>query len=637
MPTSVLMSLGTRALSAAYAQLNTIGNNIANANTPGYSRQQTIQVTSEGQFTGSGYFGRGVTVQTVTRATNIFLTQQVVATRATAAAEGVRRDMLAQLEQIFGSGSAGLGHSATQLFNSFADLAVAPADLSARQAVLARAEDLASMTRSTSGQLDMLQANVRNDVENSVRVVNTLAQQVAALNQRIAAAQNSGHTPNDLLDARDQLVAQLSEKVEIHSIAASDGSLSLFIAGGQSLVLGGQANRLIALRDDYDPSRVALGISVAGQQTPLGANAIGGGTLAGLMAFQNDDLVEARTRLGQLSAGLAGAFNAQQAFGIDLGGVTGAPMFATGNPVAQPARTNAAVGPVFLATVSLAITDASALRASEYRMDNDPANPGQYRITRLSDQQVFSAVSSGDVIDGFSITVGAPPPAAGDRFLLQPSSGAADGMTMVLGNPRGIAAAAPVTVVGAAANTGTAAVARLAIVAAPAAAYQALSLRFTDAIGGYDIVDAGNTVLSSGTWSAGTPIAHNGFELSLEGRPDLGDRFTIAPTVYPAASNGNALAFDNLASGALIDGQTATDAYAQLLSEVGVRVQGAEIAASNSGAVAARASEALTGEVGVNLDEEAAKLIQYQQAYQAAARMLQTAQTVLDTLLDLGR
>lgn len=636
MGSSLLMSIGTRALGAAYQQLNTIGNNIANANTPGYSRQQTIQVTSEGQYTGSGYFGRGVTVQTVTRATNIFLTQQAAAARAGAAADGVRRDMLAQLEQVFGRTAAGLGHAATQLFNAFSDLAAAPADMSARQSVLARAEDIASMTRAYSAQLDMVQANVRNDVDNGVREVNTLAQQVAALNQGIARASVSGHTPNDLLDARDELIRQISERIEVQTIGASDGSVGLFIAGGQNLVLGNQANQLLALRDEYDPFRVQLGIAVAGQQTPLAASAAGGGTLAGLLTFQAVDLAEARNRLGQLTAALAGAANAQQSFGIDLSGGSGAPMFEFAPPVALPARTNAAAGGVFVADVTLAITDASALKASEYRMDNDPANPGQYRITRLSDQQVFSGVSGGDVIDGFSITVGVPAPQPGDRFLLRPSGGAAAGMAMVLGNPAGVAAGSPITAVAALANTGSASVASLSIVGAPAGAYQALSVRFTSASGDYDIVDAGNTVLSSGTWSAGTPIAWDGFELALNGRPANGDAFAITPTVYPAASNGNALAFDRLASRRLVDGQTYTDAYAQVLSDMGARTLGASLAADTSSAVAARASEALAGAVGVNLDEEAAKLIQYQQAYQAAAKVLQTAQSVMDTLLQLG-
>lgn len=634
---SSLMALGTRAMFAAYAQLNTVSHNIANANTPGYSRQQTVQTTAEGQFTGSGFMGRGVTVQTVTRASNMFLTQQVQAARAEASATGVRRDMLQQLEQVFGSGAQGLGNATVQLLGAFSDLAAAPSDLSARQAVLARAEDLASMARSYSSQLDMVQANVRTDIENAASEVNTLASQVAMLNSRIANALATGHSPNDLLDQRDQLIGEISQHIEVHTIGASDGSTSVFIAGGQSLVLGQTANKLVVSDDDYDITRAALKVSVAGQETPLNSTALGSGALAGLLAFQNEDLVDTRNRLGQLAASLAVTMNTQQSFGIDLSGSSGAPLFTYTAPEALPASTNAKAAGSFIASVGLAITDPTALKASEYEMKADPANAGKYLITRRSDGQTFSNVASGDVVDGFSITVSPPLPAANDRFLLRPSSMAASGLGLALQNPRAIAAGSPVTAVAATTNTGTASVSSLNVVAAPTVPYASLSLNFVNATGGYQLVATGPTVVASGTWSAGTPITYNGLELRLTGQPANGDSYTLAPTAYPTASNGNALAFDALASRQLVDGQTLTDAYAQLLSEVGVRVQGAETAADTAGAVSARASKALEAETGVNLDEEAAKLIQYQQSYQAAAKLLQTAQTVMDTLLQLGR
>jgi flagellar hook-associated protein 1 FlgK len=377
---------------------------------------------------------------------------------------------------------------------------------------------------------------------------------------------------------------------------------------------------------------------VSGQVTPLSAKDLGGGSLSGLLEFQNSDLVDARNRLGQLMAGLASAANTQQSFGIDLSGAQGTDLFTLGKSVALPATSNASAGGVPLATVTVQLVDAKALKPSEYTMEDDPNNPGAYRVTRLADAPptVFSNVQPGDVIDGFSFSLGAPPPSAGDRFLLQPSSAAANGMEVALSNPRSVAAASPLTAVAALANTGTASVGSLMIVAAKTAPYQQMTVHFTDANGGYELLDSGGAQLATGTWSPQTPIAYNGFELRLEGQPALDDKFNIDLTAYPAGNNGNALAFDNLANRNLVDGQSVTDAYALLLSDVGVRVQGAISAADTSSAVSTRASEALTSEVGVNLDEEAAKLIQFQQAYQAAAKMLQTAQTIMDTLLQLG-
>jgi flagellar hook-associated protein 1 len=635
---SMLMQLGTRAMFAAYAQLQTTGQNIANANTAGYSRQQVILGTTEGQYTGSGFFGRGVTVQSVTRASNMFLTTQAAATKAEAASDEARLGMLRQLEQVFGIGEGGVGYAATRMFNAFADLAAAPADLSARQAVLARAEDFASLARSSSDQLEMLQSNVFNDVRNSVADVNQMASEVASLNAKIVGALATNHTPNDLMDARDRLISSISEKIEVQTINASDGSISVFIGGGQSLVLGGISNKLVARQDEFDPARVGIGISVSGFITPVPDEQLGAGSMSGLIAFQNEDLADARNRLGQIVASLGTTMNLQQSFGIDLAGVTGSDLFTLGAPQSLAHADNArdALG-VPVGSVDLAIVDPTALQASEYVFQEDPAAPGTYKATRLSDGYVHTGlVGGGEVIDGFSVTFGAPPPQAGDRFLFKPVSTAARNLVTAITNPRGIAAGSPLQASTPAANTGTMSIGSFDIVAAPTAAYQAMTVQFTSATGDYDIVDSGGGVLASGTWDSSGPIQYNGFSLTLKGVPANGDTVAIRLTTLPASSNGNALSFDSLAERWLINGQTVADAYAETLSSVGVRVQGMVAAASTSATVAQRTEEALTSEVGVNLDEEAARLIQYQQAYQAAARMLQTAQQVMDTLIQLG-
>jgi flagellar hook-associated protein 1 FlgK len=628
---SMLMQLGTRAMFAAYAQLQTTGQNISNANTPGYSRQQVSLGTAAGQYTGAGFFGRGVTVESVTRATNMFLTAQVAATRSVAASDAARLGMLQQLERVFNIGQGGLGFAATSLFNAFADLAAAPADLSARQAVLARAEDFASLARSNSDQIEMLQANVVNDVRNSVQDVNAMAAQVANLNSQIVSALATSHTPNDLMDARDSLIAKIGEKLEVQTINSSDGSVSVFVGGGQSLVLGGQSNDLVARRDPMDPARVALSIQVPGFETPLVESQLGAGSIAGLIEFQNKDLTDARNRLGQLVASLGAVMNQQQSFGIDLAGQPGGPLFTMGAPVAVPRSTNGAPA----GQVDLAVTDPSVLKASEYLLEEDLSAPGTWVATRLSDGFRHTGLTGGgEVIDGFSVTFSAPP-LAGDKFLLKPVSTAAMNTATAITNPRGIAAASPLQASAPAANTGTMSIGTLDIVASPTVAYGPLTVQFTSATGDYDILDGGVPV-ASGTWDGSAPIQYNGFSLSLKGVPALNDTVAINPTTVPAASNGNALSFDGLASRLLIDGQTVTDAYAETLSSVGVRVQGMTAAAETSANVAQRTEEALTSEVGVNLDEEAARLIQYQQAYQAAAKMLQTAQQVMDTLISLG-
>jgi len=644
-----LLNLGSRAMFANYAALQTIGHNIANANTAGYSRQQVELATSGGQFSGAGFFGQGVDVRSVTRSHDAFLQREATVSRAEAARDTARLDQLQRLENVFPTGESGLGYAAGQLFNAFVDVANRPQDAAAREVVLARAEELATRFQAADEQIDTLQAGVQDDVRNSVATVNGLAQRVAQLNAQISATRGGGQPPNDLLDQRDEYVRQIAEHVQITTIAADDGSLGLFIGGGQRLVLGSSALPLKAVPDSFDPQRVRIAITEQGGDRLLPTDTLRAGRIGGLLQFQDEDLTDARALLGQLASAVAGAVNGQQAYGLDLRNPpgAGAALFATGGPVALPASTNARnAGGGFIGTVSLAVVDAAQLQASDYELAPDATTPGNYTVTRLSDGLVRS-VASGSTLDGFSFTVGAPAPAATDRFLLQPASQAAGGMRRTLDRAAGIAAASPVTATVGVANTGTASIASLNVASSALNPALTANVSFTNNAGAYnwELRDASNTLVSSGTgtWTAGTPIALNGFELRLNGVPQTADTLQVRPTPYPEGNNGNALSLlalrdlDVVGRVGATPGASVSSAYAQAMADIGVRVQSAKSAQGISRAVADNAESVRAGESGVNLDEEAARLLQFQQGYQAAAKILQSAQTVFDTLLNLGR
>lgn len=644
-----LLSLGARAMFANYASLQTVGHNISNANTPGYSRQQVELATAGGQSSGAGFLGRGVDVATVTRSHNAFLDREASLSRSEASRDTTRLEQLQRLEQVFPTGEAGLGHASGQLFNAFVDVANRPQDASAREVVLSRAQELAARFQAAHQQLDSIQNGVTADLKVSVATINSLAERIAQVNDKIASSQGNGHTSNDLLDQRELLVRELSDHVQITTIAADDGTLGVFIGGGQRLVLGATSLQLKAVPDTFDPSRVRLAITESGGDRLLPPDTLQAGKVGGLLRFQDDDIPDARALLGQLASAVAFAVNAQQAYGLDLGTPpgAGAPLFATTPPQALPASTNARdASGNFLSSVSVAIADAAQLQASDYELQADLANPGQYLVTRQSDGLVRS-VADGATLDGFTLTMGASPPAGGDRFLLKPVSAAAGGMNRVLADPKGIAAASPVTATTGSANTGTATVATLTVVSAALDPTLSANISFTDNAGAYDweLRDAANNVVSngSGTWTPGAPIALNGFELRLAGLPRTGDTLAVEPTAYPSGNNGNALSLlalrdmDMVGRVGAAAGDTATGAYAQAMANIGVRVQSAKAASNISTAVATNAESARAGETGVNLDEEAARLLQYQQGYQAAAKVLQVAQSVFDTLLSLAR
>ena len=441
MSISSLLNIGSRAMNASYAQLTVTGNNIANANTAGYSRQSVELETAFSQQTGNGFFGKGVNIATVTRAHSDFLIREAALAGSIAAGDAARSSQLSQLENVFRLGEAGLGYAAQQMFNAFVDVASRPQDSSARQTVLARIGELAARFTSASGQLDALQGGVTDQLKSAVGSINSLTTQIADLNRRIANVKGTGHEPNELLDQRDRAIGELSKLVQVTTLAADDGTVGVFLGGGQKLVLGGNATPLVTVADPFDPSKVQIGVSEGGVARAFPDGFIASGSVAGLLRFQNHDLADARGLLGQLAAAITGQLNAQQALGLDLGtpSAFGGPLLAIGAPAVAPSSNNAMAGGVPVASyingsgvrvssVSISTVDSRMLQPSDYELMADPALPaGQYRLTRLSDGTTRT-VTNGDVVDGFRIDIAAPPPAPRDRFLLQPVSTAARDM-----------------------------------------------------------------------------------------------------------------------------------------------------------------------------------------------------------------
>jgi flagellar hook-associated protein 1 FlgK len=305
------MSIGVRAMNANYVGLQTSGHNIANAGVEGYTRQQVDLQTALGQFTGGGFFGKGVDVKTITRVYDQFLTREAMTSRAQASFDTARLDRLQQLEAVFAGGDDGIGQSAGALLNAMVDLASHPQDLASRNVVLGRAGELAARFSTAAAQLDDIQSGVTQELGAMVAQVNEIARQIASVNDRIAIAQGTGHTPNDLLDQRDRLLSDLSSHVQITTVAADDGSVSVFVGGGQRLVLGGQASQLQVAADPYDASRVALGIQDGASVRPLSAALVGGGSIGGTCPGIHDVRLDGIESGSHLNHGLGTACNAE--------------------------------------------------------------------------------------------------------------------------------------------------------------------------------------------------------------------------------------------------------------------------------------------------------------------------------------
>ncbi len=639
---SSLMSVGTTAMFASYSALQTASNNIANANTTGYSRQSVVLADAPSQYTGGGYVGSGVDVTNITRSYDKYLTLQELSTASTSSSDSARLDKLTQLETVFPIGDAGVGSASGKLLNAFVDVSNNPSDSSARQVVISQAQELASRFNAAGAQLTSLQIGTSQDIAAGVASVNSQAQQVAALNQQISGLQGTGQSPNQLLDQRDQLVKQISQSISVTSVQADDGSVGLFVGGGQTLVLGSTASTMKAVPDTFDPSHLQLAMAEGSSNRLIPPQSLSGGSLAGLLKFQNQDLPAANDLLGQMATAIGGAVNSQQALGLDLGqpASAGAKIFDVGSPRVLSASTNTGN-----AAISVAVTSPSQVQASDYALSFDGSN---YSLTRQSDNTTVAgspfspaSLAAGVQVDGFTMTLTGGSPNAGDRFQLQPVSTASQSIQSVLSDTNGIAAASPFTGSTGVNNTGTASIASLTAASPTYDRSLSTSITFTSGTGDYSWSMSDGTS-GTGTWTPTQPIALNGWNLNLDGAPRSGDTVQVNPTVSVSSNNGNALAFSNLGDAATVGvsatspGATITDAYASALANIGVRVQGGKTASGISSSAATAAASAKTNSSGVNLDEEAAKLIQYQQSYQAAAKILQIAQTIFTSMLQMA-
>ncbi len=621
-----LLNVGARALLANQIALQTTGNNIANANTVGYSRQTAVMSQVPGQYTGSGYIGKGVEVSTIERAHSDFLTTQAAQAASVSSMDSTRANQLSSLEDIFTGGASGLGASVTDMLNSLSDVASTPTDITARNVVLTRADEMAARFRDAQSRLDDLQQGVKSQLGNAVTTIKSLATRVAALNQQIARSQGSGQAPNDLLDQRDQAMRDLNHQVQTTTVAADDGTMSVFI-GSQPLVLGSSAAPL-SLTTGADGTQ-ALTLTRANASSTIQGETLGGGAVAGLLRFQNTDLAEARNLLGRMATTITSAVNAQHKLGVDLDGNAGGNFF---QPIAVPDAVPATAN-TGNATVGATVTDPSALAASSYQLNFGAG--GSLQVTRLSDGKISNFTGPLPVqVDGLTIAVGTGTANAGDSFTLKPYAAAAGQVATAITSPRALAAASPIEARAGTTNTGNVTVSALAPAKADANMTGTVTLTF-NAAGTFDVAGTGTGNPTGVAYTAGQPISFNGWNLTLKGTPKPGDTITVqaATPGYSNLNAGNATAMLGLRDATVFDGAPLSDGYASLMATVGVRSQSAQYAAGISNSIATNLETSRTSVAGVNLDEEAANLLKYQQAYQASAKMIQIAQSIFDTLL----
>jgi flagellar hook-associated protein 1 FlgK len=672
-----LLGIGVTALNTAQLGLSTTMHNISNVDTKGYSRQSTMQATNIAMMTGAGAIGMGVHVHTVLRNYNDVLNKQVNDAQTKSSELNTYHSMISRIDNLLADPNSGVSPMLASFFQATQDVAANPTLVSARQAMTSAAQALATRFQTLDNRLAQLYDESNTQIEATVKEINAYSGQIAELNGKIIALAASGQPPNDLLDEREQLLLELNRLVRVSAYVDSDNSLSVFVGNGQPLVVNVMTMNLEARPSASDPERLVIGQK--GTLSEFPESYLDGGSLGGLLAFRREALDQAANSLGQVAASVALTVNAQQALGQDLlGAVKGEAgfvpdFFRLDTPKFISNALNSGTGSVSSFTFDPPKLSESGnfytnITTSDYEVRF--TNATDFTVTRLSDKRVVAdqttatTLPNGDfsvTFDGLTLKLSGSH-AAGDAYLLEPTREAARNIKVnqeIVADVRRIAAAAPIRTEASPQNVGSAVISAGKVVGenyAIPALPQTISYDATSsppALTGFDPassiqVTSGGVTTSypAGTTSvpyqSGDEITVDGFSFTITGSPANGDRFTLAANTGGTADARNIVQIGALQTALTMNGDgvkgvsTFQVGYAQLVSDIGTKTKTALSSGAAQDTVLQQAIEAKSTVSGVNLDEEAANLLKYQQAYQAAARVMNTVTTLFDTLISIG-
>jgi len=637
-----LLGIGTSGLLAYQTALKTIGHNVANANTDGYSRQRVELGTQVPQFQGGDYVGSGVRLKGVERVYDSFLTEQVRTYTSSAKYSEVYAQQAGLIDEMLADPEVGLTPAMEGFFSELQSVADDPSATPPRQALLTQAETLVDRYAYLNQRMEDIRGQVNSQIEDVSIEINGFAEQIARLNRDIAIAP-SATPPNDLLDARDQVLKQLSEKVAISTVEQDNGSVNVFFGKGQLLVMNFDAYDLQITRDEYDVRQFGLGTSMGGSTVVDVTSQISGGQLGGLLDFRANVLNEAQNRLGALATGFATTFNAQHRLGQDIEGNLGGDFFNVAGLEVLPNVNNSAAS---TAVITATLDDVSKLASSELELTY---SGGNYTLTNLNDgtTTTFAAASMPYTSANYGFTLSLSGTIQnGDQFLIRPGRRGAQDLSLAVNHPNQVAAASPIrTQSDILNNTGTGEISPGKVLDTALLPASTLTLTYDQPNNRFNIYDGTMTLIdTTGAYSNGAVVTStgatlNGLEFSISGAPDNGDSFIIEANTNGVGDNRNALLLNSLQNQSLLsDGAaTYTDFYGGLVADVGVQTKQAQLTSSAQDTLLSNAQNARDSLSGVNLDEEAANLIKFQQAYQAASQVVITSNTMFQSLLSALR
>lgn len=635
--------------------LSTTSHNIANVNTDGYSRQSVEISANAPSYLGGSFVGSGAHVESIQRSYDQFLATEVRDVTTVHSRLAKYAELAGHIDDVLADPQGGIAPILHDLFSSVQDVADDPASSTARFAMISTAQSFTERFQNISTRFEQLAENTRADTANVVKDINSLVLAIRDINfsiNQINGAGKESQQSGDLLDKRDSLLTKLSEKVDISVVQDSDGKMSIFIGNGQSVLTGTTVNTLAVQADPNDPAQDIIIYNGPVSAFDLSAQ-LKGGELGGLLNFKTNILVPASNALGRTAIGVAEAVNIQMRAGMDLNGNLGQDFFSYNDAQIFSATTNTGTA----ITVTSDVTDVSALTTSDYSLIYDGTN---WTVTsdKGTSSSIANAVPPATVttltFEGLTLTMPITGALAGDRFTIKPTIDGAESIKVVLTDPRLIAAAAPIRASSSLSNLGSVNISAGVVTdstalltpppPAPGGVIPAVNFTFTSAT---SFTSNATVVVGGVTYAPAAAIPYtnnmqvnaNGWQVSLSGVPAANDQFDVQSNVGGTGDNRNVLKLANLQNQLILNDGTASfqDDYGTLVGFVGSQTQAANVSRDAQALLLGQATSRNASVVGVNLDEEAADLIRYQQAYQAAAQVISTVQTLFDTLIQSTR
>ncbi|MEA9978110.1 MULTISPECIES: flagellar hook-associated protein FlgK [unclassified Pseudomonas] len=680
-----LISIGLSGLTANSAALNTISNNMANVDTAGYSRQQVITGASSPQNLGFGYIGTGTTLMDVRRIYNSYLDSQLQSSTALDSETTAFLGQVSSTDTLLSGVSTGVSSVLKTFFTQLQAVSTNPTDAGARSQLLTTSGSLSSRFNSISSQLGSQNTDINSQLTTLATQVNTLSASIAQLNKQITQASATGSTPNAMLDSRNEAVRQLNTLVGA-KVIDNNGSYDITIGTGQSLVSGTSVNTLSAGPSSTDPTQYSLSVSY-GQSKSDVTSVVSGGSIGGLLRYRSDVLAPAMNELGRVALSVSDKVNSQLNQGLDLNGAFGSNLFSSINSAAQISQRSIASSGNSAPSGNLDVTisDTSKITANDYQVTFTSATA--YDVKRLSDGKVMGssdlATKPALVVDGFSIAQNGGAFSAGDSFKVTPTRNAASGISTTMTDPQALAAAAPLSASAGASNKGSTTISQQPTLTTQLNIYDAASsadlrtgitnstpikLVFGAVASGsqnYTMFNAQGTSIGNGSIvpgqsntlnltvpmidASGNPINTTApppvqktftVQMTISGTPAANDSYSLSMTAAGSSDNRNASATAALQSTPTIGvsgsapGVSLSDAYGKLVGAVGAQAAQAKSDSAATTAIVTQAKSARNSVSGVNLDEETANLVKYQQYYTASSQIIKTAQAMFTTLIN---